>query len=332
MAEKHVAKHLRNDEQGEMEEEEKRHYYERQKRLGQKIEKIRNFLGTMKKKEGKQGHENKSNVTDNESAMIQDSSGYLQGYIGIAVADKKNQVIVHAEAVGSANEGEHMPGIVKKTLENIKEAGIELPEGKKPEFMCDANYFSEENLKACEEQGVEALIPDGQYKRRLGADKERRYEAADFKYDEGGNCYQCPNGKVLEYKGTRVLGEREGKRYQAKVKDCRECPLHSRCIRTKKDAGKWERGRQIFISKSNEPGSLCAAMREKMDKEEYQNRYAYRIQIIEPVFANISYCKGLNRFMLRGKKKVNGQWQLYCIVHNLGKCLEGYNKRRRKSA
>ncbi|MHB9293159.1 hypothetical protein Holit_02279 [Hollandina sp. SP2] len=47
-----------------------------------------------------------------------------------------------------------------------------------------------------------------------------------------------------------------------------------------------------------------------MNKEAYQERYSRRIQIIEPVFADIAYCKGVNRFGLRGKEKVNGQWQL----------------------
>jgi hypothetical protein len=77
---------------------------------------------------------------------------------------------------------------------------------------------------------------------------------------------------------------------------------------------------------SNDTGSLCVALREKLNGVEYQDRYAYRMQIIEPVFANITYCKRLDRFTLRGKNKVNGQWQLYCMVHNLGKCLKGYNK------
>jgi len=69
-------------------------------------------------------------------------------------------------------------------------------------------------------------------------------------------------------------------------------------------------------------------MRNKLEAEKYQEIYAQRIQIIEPVFANISYCKGLNRFTLRGKEKINGQWQLYCMVHNLGKCLNGFNMRK----
>ena len=259
--------------------------------------------------------------------MIHSSKGYIQGYIGIAVTDKENQIIMHADAVGTANEGEHLSELIDNTLGNMKEAGIKTPEGKEPIIMGDANYFSEENLKACKERGVEAVIPDSQYNRRLGENNERRLEAGDFKYHEEGDRYECPAGKYLEYKRNCVLGGEEGKSYQASVKDCRECPFNSQCIRTKKDISEWDRGRQLFIKDSNSPESLCGQMREKLSTEEYQNIYSYRIQIAEPVFADISYCKGMNRFTLRGKKKVNGQWNLYCIVHNLGKCLKGYNKK-----
>jgi hypothetical protein len=70
-------------------------------------------------------------------------------------------------------------------------------------------------------------------------------------------------------------------------------------------------------------------MKAKISTEEYQERYANRIGIIEPVFSDIGYCKGLDRFTLRGKEKVNAQWQLYCMAHNLGKILKAYNEMRR---
>jgi hypothetical protein len=70
---------------------------------------------------------------------------------------------------------------------------------------------------------------------------------------------------------------------------------------------------------------LCRAMRKKLNTLECQDQYAYRMQIIEPVFANIVSCKRLNRFTLRSEGKVNGQWQLYCIVHNLSKCQKTYD-------
>ena len=40
---------------------------------------------------------------------------------------------------------------------------------------------------------------------------------------------------------------------------------------------------------------------------------------MEPVFANICSAHRLRRFSLRSKKKVNTQWLLYCMVHNIGK-------------
>nr|WP_246072491.1 transposase [Catenovulum sediminis] len=40
---------------------------------------------------------------------------------------------------------------------------------------------------------------------------------------------------------------------------------------------------------------------------------------MEPVFANITKNKGMNYFTLRGKTKVNAQWQMYCLVHNIEK-------------
>jgi hypothetical protein len=42
---------------------------------------------------------------------------------------------------------------------------------------------------------------------------------------------------------------------------------------------------------------------------------------VEPVFANITACKGLKRFSLRGRVKVQGQWQLFCLVHNIEKLM-----------
>ena len=44
-------------------------------------------------------------------------------------------------------------------------------------------------------------------------------------------------------------------------------------------------------------------------------------RIAEPVFANIRTNKRLDRFTLRGKIKVNIQWLLYCLVHNMEKIL-----------
>jgi transposase len=328
MAEKHTAKHRKLDESGGADAETTRHYQERRHILQSKIAKISGFLKGMEQKGGKRVEEVKSNVTDNESAMIRSSSGFLQGYIGIAMSDKENQIIISAEAAGSANEGEHLPEVLDEALQNIKEAGVQTPKGKKPTVLADNNYFSEENLRACKERGLEAIIPDSQYRKQMGKEHGVYFEIEDFKYHEEGNYYECPNGKRLDNKKESVLRGKEWITYQASAANCRTCLLNAKCIRTKKDRSTLPKGRKLMQSKKTEAGNLCREMSKKLTLKEYQDQYAYRIQIIEPVFSNIAYCKGLKRFTLRGKRKVNGQWKLFCMVHNLGKCVEGYNKNK----
>jgi len=46
---------------------------------------------------------------------------------------------------------------------------------------------------------------------------------------------------------------------------------------------------------------------ERVDTERVREIYHQRIGIVEPVFANIRAVKGLDRFTLRGKIKVNIQ-------------------------
>lgn len=44
-----------------------------------------------------------------------------------------------------------------------------------------------------------------------------------------------------------------------------------------------------------------------------------RFATVEPVFGNLRYNKQLNRFTLRGQAKVDGQFKLYAIMHNIEK-------------
>ena len=60
-------------------------------------------------------------------------------------------------------------------------------------------------------------------------------------------------------------------------------------------------------------------MRDAVDTFENRLLYSYRMGTVEPVFGNIRISKRLDRFSYRGQNKVNGQWLLFCIVHNIEK-------------
>ena len=60
-------------------------------------------------------------------------------------------------------------------------------------------------------------------------------------------------------------------------------------------------------------------MRQKIDSIKGRLLYSRRLGIGEPPFAHIKSILGLDRSSLGGKRKVNTQWLLYCITHNIKK-------------
>ena len=76
MAAKHIERHERKDKEGASDAGAEERFEKRQKQLKGRMEKISLFLEKMQKKEGRNGQEIQSNVTDNESAMIHSSKGW----------------------------------------------------------------------------------------------------------------------------------------------------------------------------------------------------------------------------------------------------------------
>jgi hypothetical protein len=58
-------------------------------------------------------------------------------------------------------------------------------------------------------------------------------------------------------------------------------------------------------------------MTEKVKSEKGRALYARRKVIVEPVFGQIKEVRGFRQFSLRGLEKVNGEWRLVCLTHNL---------------
>ena len=57
----------------------------------------------------------------------------------------------------------------------------------------------------------------------------------------------------------------------------------------------------------------------RVDSQKGKQIYSHRMSVVEPVFGNIISNKGLKRFTLRGKTKVNAQWKLFCLIQNIEK-------------
>jgi hypothetical protein len=311
-----------------------------EERLKKKLRKVDEFLKTAEPKKGVSGAEVQTNVTDPESARIKSPHGYIQGYNGIAMADSGNQVIISAEAVGSGPEAGSFPKMLESLEVNMRKITKKKKPLKKSLVLGDTGFFSEENLQEAERRNIEVIIPDPQFRmrdpdfeEREKAKAKKRYAVEDFSYDAKKDCYICPRKKTLAYKGEIKLRNNEGRKYQASQRDCSQCPNIGECINLKhwKAEGGAKHSRTLYIVTQKYTKNLSGEMKKKIDDPAYRELYSRRQQIIEPVFSDITYCKKMNRFTLRTQKKVNIQWQLYCIVHNIGKCAAAIKKKKMKA-
>jgi len=135
-------------------------------RLLKKAERVERWLQENGPKMGRQGREIKSNVTDNESAIMVTSHGTIQGYNGQALVDSKDQVIIHAEAFGESQDLHLIPAVLDGAKEDMGAIGCGEDYFVGKTLTADSNYRSPPNLKKCEEEGLDAYIPDKRFRRR----------------------------------------------------------------------------------------------------------------------------------------------------------------------
>ena len=98
---------------------------------------------------------------------------------------------------------------------------------------------------------------------------------------------------------------------------CVPCQHRDRCLRNPQSTPV----RHVSLFAKNQPSAHAAIelMKQAIDSARGRHLYSQRIGTVEPVFGNIRHNKRLNRVTLRGKAKVNAQWSLYCLVHNIEK-------------
>ena len=58
-------------------------------------------------------------------------------------------------------------------------------------------------------------------------------------------------------------------------------------------------------------------MRRKLQTKMGAAIYATRKTVVEPVFGQIKQARGFRQFLLRGFKKVQGEWAMICLTHNI---------------
>lgn len=214
------------------------------------------------------------------------SHGSIQGYNAQAMVDSKNQVIISSAAFGEGQDHDHVTPMIDQAKENMQAIGKPEDFFQGKPLLCDANYHSQENLRKCAMEKVEAYIPDVNYRKRdpriRNAD-EIPFSPVDFSYDEEHDQYVCPTGSVLKLQSKNFKkGKKLYRKYVSSASACSSCKLRKRCLASEKT-----KSRYYYVYQDKEAELLARQIYRKFKTEQGMMTYDQRAGIVEPVFGNI---------------------------------------------
>lgn len=199
---------------------------------------------------------------------------------------------------------------MEDTEQLFKSIGQPLPK----RSIGDAGYGSEQNYDYLQSKGIENYLKyPGYHQEKKRSFKKNGFHTKNLYYNADLDYYVCPMGQHMTYQYTSKQKSKSGfeseiKTYQAQ--NCEGCPLRAVCHKAKTNR----------ILKAN-PNLI---KHRKIAKENLDSVRGIRLRKkrccdVEPVFGHIKSNRLFKRFMLRSLEKVNIEFGLLAIAHNIKK-------------
>lgn len=274
------------------------------KTLNQAYERIDQFLKTSAPREGKgrRKTEVKSNITDNESAKMTTSKGTIQGYNGIAIVDKKHQVIVSAQTFGEGQEHHRLKPVLEAVKDRLKRLDIDRDIYQSGAIVtADTGFANEANIKHLYEEKINGYIPDNRFrsrdptftKQKAHHGSRRRQDvkrpgfqvipASEFEFDPTELSCRCPQGETISFRGIRedYQGNKRAM-LEGRLSQCKGCPIKSRCMKNPESANHRKgNGRQVSFPIGAKKPTYTDWMKHRVDSPKGKEVYSHRMSVVD---------------------------------------------------
>ncbi|MBV9481739.1 MAG: IS1182 family transposase [Acidobacteria bacterium] len=148
----------------------------------------------------------------------------------------------------------------------------------------------------------------------------------DFQLIVGQRVTQASNDKQQLVPTLEVIREQAGQTPQEVVTDSGYCSdANLKYLEKKKMEGFIATDRESYRDR-HQPGprgplpkgaTRVDRMRRKLQTQVGAAIYSKRKTVVEPVFGQIKQARGFRQFLLRGLEKVQGEWAMICLTHNI---------------
>ncbi len=249
--------------------------------------------------------ENQISEVDPDARVLRKSGKAVGGYNCQIAVDDRYKLIVAEDVVQDGNDAGQLEPMMTKAGEAM---GAERLIG-----LADSGYFSGEQLKSCEDKGLDVYVPIPRPPppRRGKGDVMRFSRDDDFRYDARNDTYVCPAGQRLTRRGSPRI--REGKRYfrySSVTAVCRDCSLRDRCLtkaQSRRRLARWEH--EDVIDRHRTKMSASAPW------------VRQRATLVEHPFGTIKRWAGMDHFLMRGLDKCRGEFSLMTLGYNFKRVM-----------
>jgi transposase len=236
-------------------------------------------------------------LTDPDSRRMSVGQGLDVCYNVQPAVDSKHKLLVHHEVTNAHTDEGHLVSMATAAKQFLEVETLEV--------VADKGYYSGEEIKKCEDQGIITYIPKAHVSPKL---KKELFTKDDFTYDPVTDTYTCPAGERLTHRCTTTERKKVKMRYY-RTAACKRCDVRSRCTESK-------RGRLIKRLIDEE-------VLERMAKrlKDQPEKMKLRKQLVEHPFGTMK--RGMNQgyFLLRGIKKVAAEISLTALCYNMKRVL-----------
>ena len=250
--------------------------------------------------EFKESGAKKINQTDPDCANMRSIQGKHASYNVQSVADDKNGLIVHMEAVSDATDLNQFA----RQIEQAKEV-LEKP----CEIACaDAGYADTKELEKTDADNIKVIVPS---QRQALHEQEGPFSKSHFTYDKEKDCYCCPGGHCLKHVATeKATGI---KRYQITDRElCLNCKHWGQCTTSTTC------GRRVLRLPNEETKERLES---QYNEAQSQEIYARRKARAEHPFGHLKRNLKIDAFLVRGREGVQAETSIMGACFNIARMI-----------
>ena len=235
-------------------------------------------------------------LTDPDARSMKTRGTGIVGYNVQTAVDAKNHLIVAHEVTNIGSDRDQLTSMAK--LARAAMGAEELT------VIADRGYFKGEEIVACHEAGIVAIVPKTT---TSGAKADGRFDRADFIYDPEKNEYRCPANQTLIWRYSTV--ERGLKLHRYWSSNCKLCAIKEKCTP----------GEQRRVTRW-EHENVLETMQNRLDQAPDSMRI--RRQTVEHPFGTLKLWMGSAHFLTRTLDRVSTEMGLHVLAYNLKRVMK----------